>query len=550
MRSVVACILLLFSCDMIIEAWYSLNASYHSNLMNSAFCKPRSFYRNRNHPTDLPEHHLPWIWEAVLDPVQKVVEISTLSRVSCQFQHDQWKDLLALFPSYRHQLGYGLDSNILVPIDLPWTIPSYFNDKYIWCEYFHDDELVYSKYSRRIRGKQPFSYLGSYQIRCPLPEISIWNRLRLQLLPLHDQFPNNSFSNVTIAVSPCQLPTYNPNAKKYKLAICTATNRAHSRIENLVEWLEYHRIAGVDHVYLYDTSIADERGASTHRIMQHYIDEGFLTIISWPFHSCVRNMAKGRFVLYRNESDNSTVLHKEFRPPKPITQYAALASCYTRFKHTSKYIVYIDDDEYLVYSANALAAKYSLQRPPRSLVEVADLLFDRHPRAPAIRFEPIIFLPCNATTHVEYLSSQVFEYDNKSTLAEYFPTPLPRLGTWSLSKRFLEYESKLIMRTDAVGMFYIHFVSMMEANSSKPWKIDHAVTLPMTMLTLFHFKKPASLSRNILEGKWPIAPNAFAKMCDAVRQRRLASGNRTYHAQIAESVREELRQRYEKLVLT
>ncbi len=45
----------------------------------------------------------------------------------------------------------------------------------------------------------------------------------------------------------------------------------------LAEWLEFHRLAGVEHAYLYDNGSTDKSTA----ILKRFIQEGFVTVIPW-----------------------------------------------------------------------------------------------------------------------------------------------------------------------------------------------------------------------------------------------------------------------------
>lgn len=64
-------------------------------------------------------------------------------------------------------------------------------------------------------------------------------------------------------------------AKKYNLSICAIfKNEAFF----LKEWIEYHRLVGVDHFYLYDNGSND----CFMDVIQSYIKEGVVTLISWP----------------------------------------------------------------------------------------------------------------------------------------------------------------------------------------------------------------------------------------------------------------------------
>jgi hypothetical protein len=51
---------------------------------------------------------------------------------------------------------------------------------------------------------------------------------------------------------------------------------------------------------------------------------------------------------------------------------------------------------------------------------------------------------------------------------------LPRVGRWKVSEKMQPYEGKLIMRTSAVRMFFVHYVSQLESGfySLKPVTIS------------------------------------------------------------------------------
>lgn len=66
----------------------------------------------------------------------------------------------------------------------------------------------------------------------------------------------------------------------------------------LAEWLEYHRVAGVDHFFLYDNFSADNYRS----VIQPWLDTGDVTLVEWPKvpaspaaeEDCIRR-ATGRF---------------------------------------------------------------------------------------------------------------------------------------------------------------------------------------------------------------------------------------------------------------
>jgi hypothetical protein len=48
---------------------------------------------------------------------------------------------------------------------------------------------------------------------------------------------------------------------------------------NLVEWLEFHRLVGVEHVFVYDNASTDR----TWDVLMHYQESGFVTATPWDF---------------------------------------------------------------------------------------------------------------------------------------------------------------------------------------------------------------------------------------------------------------------------
>ena len=47
----------------------------------------------------------------------------------------------------------------------------------------------------------------------------------------------------------------------------------------LAEWLEFHRMLGVEHVYLYDNDSIDDSSA----VISHFAQDDFVTVTPWPF---------------------------------------------------------------------------------------------------------------------------------------------------------------------------------------------------------------------------------------------------------------------------
>lgn len=63
--------------------------------------------------------------------------------------------------------------------------------------------------------------------------------------------------------------------KKYTLSVCAIFNNEARR---LPQWIEHHRLQGVDHFYLYNAGSKDDY----HAILIPYINQGLVTLVNWP----------------------------------------------------------------------------------------------------------------------------------------------------------------------------------------------------------------------------------------------------------------------------
>lgn len=177
----------------------------------------------------------------------------------------------------------------------------------------------------------------------------------------------------------------------YNISMCMSTTS--HRKSYLLEWIEYHRMIGVQHFFLYDRNVAsinnsrsssrktsrsndngDEddidndndninyglQGNTNNRlqnssksevnrnynsrsmlqdILLNYIDTGIVTVIPWPYLDCVDGMACDHTL--------STLDNVEFSPPPKLQKYTSMMSCYMRFKSSSKWIAFADDNEFI-----------------------------------------------------------------------------------------------------------------------------------------------------------------------------------------------------------
>lgn len=64
-------------------------------------------------------------------------------------------------------------------------------------------------------------------------------------------------------------------APKYELAVCAIFQ---NEAPYLKEWIEYHRLIGVEHFYLYNNSSVDQY----QKVLKPYIKKGVVELIDWP----------------------------------------------------------------------------------------------------------------------------------------------------------------------------------------------------------------------------------------------------------------------------
>lgn len=167
-----------------------------------------------------------------------------------------------------------------------------------------------------VKGHDAFSILATFHIRCPIPASfrdtqDNWSHMRLQHTSLLPEFTENVTMDTTGDFPLCKIPRYQATKKKWRrknnkklfdLSICTATSR--SDRHHLVEWIEYHRLIGVQHFFIYNTALYDE--GLLPLALQDFIAEGRVTVVPWPYRNCVRSgMSSGRWFGWRESSDQN-----------------------------------------------------------------------------------------------------------------------------------------------------------------------------------------------------------------------------------------------------
>jgi hypothetical protein len=110
------------------------------------------------------------------------------------------------------------------------------------------------------------------------------------------------------------------------------TGASSDTTQRLLEWIEFHLMVGFDHIYVYDNSGAHTNETSLEPLLSQY--PGKVTRINWPSIVCNNNIPSHDSIGERS------------------SQYAAEASCRTRYGPVTEWIVSFDTDEYLVPMGN------------------------------------------------------------------------------------------------------------------------------------------------------------------------------------------------------
>jgi len=293
----------------------------------------------------------------------------------------------------------------------------------------------------------------------------------------------------------CKLPVYSPERRPFDLSICAYMFS--SKTENLIEWLQYHIALGVDHFFIYNTATTRNQQKMLEAQLRPYILDNTVTLVSWPYMNCMRNMGTGRYLYFYEPSSKGYIRGEElythkrsFKPPKKIMQSSAIASCYSRFRWSSTYMAQIDVDEYLTFDRNNNGGSF------KSFIK---RVFVKFPKAPAIAFRPVMMDDCpekplqtafgrySLINGTEAGSGLVVvpEQSGSGGLSV-----LPRLGRWQYGRLGAPFESKLIVRSEAVDDVYVHYISQL---ASPQWSASDVLYAHPKQAMLLHYKSKGGI---------------------------------------------------------
>ena len=144
--------------------------------------------------------------------------------------------------------------------------------------------------------------IDSCEMCIPQLDISMYNYITSQLYPI-----SNDYKKIKTPFL-------------YTLALCVSPLR-HSLLY-LAEWIEYNLMLGVEHFYFYDLELHEEEKS----LLEFYVARGLVTVINW-----------------REMIANTYPLHQGWY----YYQAAANNDCVFQFRQHSKYLLFIDPDEFI-----------------------------------------------------------------------------------------------------------------------------------------------------------------------------------------------------------
>ncbi len=198
-------------------------------------------------------------------------------------------------------------------------------------------------------------------------------------------------------------------SKKYNLSICALFKNEELYLK---EWIEYHRLIGVDHFYLYNNGSTDRYLS----VLKPYLKEGIVTLIQWP--DLVSH--------YSEESVFMWSLSTQISAYENAVKMRALHETrWLSFLDVNEFIAFPKDqnlkivlDRYRIYPgikicSNSFDASASLLAPERKLLIETLELTKPTPCHPHKSVAKIIFKPdeCKGFTWPPYAC--LFKHDQK-----------------------------------------------------------------------------------------------------------------------------------------
>eukprot|EP00281_Chroomonas_sp_CCMP1168_P018844 CAMPEP_0206230584 /NCGR_PEP_ID=MMETSP0047_2-20121206/10344_1 /ASSEMBLY_ACC=CAM_ASM_000192 /TAXON_ID=195065 /ORGANISM="Chroomonas mesostigmatica_cf, Strain CCMP1168" /LENGTH=461 /DNA_ID=CAMNT_0053654031 /DNA_START=208 /DNA_END=1593 /DNA_ORIENTATION=+ len=278
-------------------------------------------------------------------------------------------------------------------------------------------------------------------------------------------------------------PAYNgtmiaPPTRKYFASLMTRLKLTYSAngvdmkistsISDVVAWIEYHRMIGFEHFYIFDHD-SEEHGVLEAGLMP-FIDAGVVTYVWYPYTDCIRD--------HEVKPGVGPGGYDQLR----IGQYSCTNGALRRYAHQTEYMAHWDVDEYMV-----LPQGKKIQEVVHSFGQ---------PLSDAFMLEEWWYSACH--DHVDNHNMLQVE---KCRCAVKDSTP-----------------AKSLMRTDRVLYFLVHRPHATLSNT-----VPHTVPMNQSVAFLAHFRQRKRIrfdrNRNVSSSQPHPEPDKLYKWSPILRER-------------------------------
>jgi len=154
----------------------------------------------------------------------------------------------------------------------------------------------------------------------------------------------------------------------------------------------------------------------------------------------------------------------------------------------------------------------------------------------AVYFKPLNIIDCPASFQVHRLGGRVSDV-------------LPRFGRWQIARAGPEWEGKLIMRTDAVGMFFVHYITLKEIQHPRQGQRWDPIpySLSIDAAAMLHYKTVPEVSGSIYGAYLPIEMGSAPKEC-RLRYDPLSVNGSVYRRKMTSAIMPYLEREYKKRI--
>lgn len=123
---------------------------------------------------------------------------------------------------------------------------------------------------------------------------------------------------------------------RYQLSVCSLFS---DETPHLIEWIEYHRLIGVDHFYLYSNGSRDR----PYELLKPYVQKGIVSLVEW-----------GLLTRSKIEEAGSPLFCWSLGVQVPAYEHALSL----RARKETKWIAFLDIDEFLVPTSRVPLKEY------------------------------------------------------------------------------------------------------------------------------------------------------------------------------------------------